>query len=188
MRTLSTAAAAALSNGVVLMAILVEMDLTEPLCLNTSSLNLVIGGVTYFGTAGLGTIEPITESGSDLTQLSFTMAGVQPTSLALALEEPVRGKAVRMKLAIFNATTGALIDTSLRYAGTLDTMSIADARDSSQITVTSEAAELSLLRPAGIYFNDSDQQALHPGDPSLQYVNDQSDEEIVWPASTYFAK
>lgn len=188
MRTISPAGAAALSGSVVCMAMLVEMDLTEPLNLNTSSLSLTIAGVTYSGVGGLGQIDAISESAGDLPRVNFTMAGVQPTAIALALSEPVQGAAVRIKMALFDSATGAFIDSRQRYAGYLDTMSLSDGKDSATIGVSSESAMLDLLRPTGIYYNDIDQQALHPGDQAFQYVNDQVDQKIVWPTAAYFAK
>jgi hypothetical protein len=188
MRSLSTSAAAALAGAVVPIAILVEMDLTEPLFLNTSSLDLVIGGVTYYGAKGLGQIAAIQETTAELPKISFEIAGVQPTMISLALQEPVQGKAVRIKMAIFDSTTGALLDVRLRYAGLLDVMAISDGRDTASITVTSESVMLDLLRPNGIYYSDSDQQSLAPGDLAFQYVNDQVEQKIVWPAASFFRK
>jgi hypothetical protein len=188
MRSLSTAAAAALSGAVVPVAILVEMDLTEPLFLNTSSLDLVIAGVTYYGAKGLGKIGAIQETSAELPKITFELAGVQPTMISLALQEPVQGKAVRIKLAIFDPATGALLDVRMRYAGWLDVMSIADGRETATINVSSECAALDLLRPSGIFYNDSDQQALTPGDLAFQYVNDQVEQRIVWPAASFFKK
>ncbi len=188
MRTLSTAGAAAIAGSVVCMAILVEMDLTEPLNLNTSSLDLIIGGVEYSGIGGLGQIDPIPETPGELPRINFTLAGVEPTSIALALSEPVQGKAVRIKMALFDSSTGAQIGVWQRYAGYLDVMGVSDSADSSTISVSSESAMLDLLRPTGLYFNDIDQQALHPGDLAFQYVNDQVDQLIVWPAASFFKK
>lgn len=188
MRTLSAPAIAALSAGAVGVAVLVEMDLTEPLRLNTSSLDLTIGGVTYLGTGGLGQIDAITETSSDLPQISFSLAGVQPTSISLALQEPVQGKAVRISVALYDPVSGALLDVQLRYAGYLDVMSISDGKDAATIGVTSESAMLDLLRPANVYFNDADQRALYPGDLAMQYVNSQVDQQIVWPAAHFSAK
>lgn len=188
MRTLAPAAAAALAGQRVLAAILVEMDLTEPLNLNTSSLDLVLGGVTYYGTGALGKIDSVQETNAEIPQVGFTLAGVDPTMVALALAEPVQGKAVRIKVALFDATTGAVLDVSLRYSGILDTMVLADGRDVAQIKVTSESTLLDLLRPKGIFYNDLDQQTLHPGDLSMQYVNDQVDQETTWPAAAFFRK
>ena len=188
MRALTTAGTAALAGAVVCCAILVEMDLTEPLRLNSGSIDLVINGVAYYGSKGLGQIDTIKASPGSLPQVGFTMAGVQPSSIALALTEPVQGKAVRIKVALFDSLTGALIDVRLRYSGYLDVMSISDGADSATISVTSESAMLDLLRPVGLYYNDLDQQALHPGDLAFQYVNDQVDQKIVWPSAAYFRK
>lgn len=188
MRSLTTAGATALTGQVVVAAILVEMDLTQQLLLNTSSLALVINGLTYSGVGGLGQIDTITETPGDFPKVRFTMAGVQPTSIALALTEPVQGKAVRIKVALFNASSGAFIDSRLRYAGYLDVMSITDGQDSAVLSVTSESAMLDLLRPSGTYFNDADQQALNPGDLAFQYVNDQVESKIVWPSAAFFKK
>lgn len=188
MRSLSPTAAAALSGSVLLVAILVEMDLEEQLCLNTSSMDLTINGTTYLGAGGLGQIDAIKQAGTDLPQIKFSLAGVQASALALALEEPVQGKAVRIKLAIFDATTGALLDVRLRYAGYLDVMSISDGKDSATISVTSESSMLDLLRPKGLYYSDADQQALFPGDLAFQYVNDQVEAKIAWPSASFFVK
>lgn len=188
MRTLTTAGVAALSGATVCAAILVEMDLTEPLNLNTSSLGLTINGISYSGVGGLGQIDAITESAGDLPRLNFTIAGVQPTSISLALSEPIQGKAVRVKMALFDSSSGALIDVRQRYAGYLDVMSISDSRDSATIGVSSESAMLDLLRPSGIYYNDIDQQALNPGDLAFQYVNDQVEQKLVWPSAAFFRK
>lgn len=186
MRSLSSAAVAVMASGQVPIAVLVEMDLTEPLNLNTSSLDLTLNGITYFGTHGLGQIDAIQETSAELPQAGFTLAAVDPTLISLALQEPVQGKGVRIKVAIFDPSTGAVLDVQTRYAGSLDVMSISDGKDAATIQVTSESASLDLLRPAGIYFNNDDQQALHPGDLAFQYVNDQVEQKIVWPAASYF--
>ena len=188
MRSLTPAGAAALTGAVVCIAVLIEMDLTEPLNLNTSSLDLVIGGTTYYGLRGLGIVDDVKESSAEMPQVRFTLSAVDPTMISLALQEPVQGKAVRIKMALFDATTGAQIDVRLRYAGYLDVMPISDGKDSASISVTSESAILDLLRPANSYYNDTDQQTLHPGDLSMQYVNDQVDQKIVWPSASFFTK
>jgi hypothetical protein len=188
MRSLTTAGAAALTGQVIAMAILVEMDLTSQLLLNTASLSLTINGLLYSGVGGLGQIDTITEKPGDFPKVRFTLAGVQPTSISLALSEPIQGKAVRIKLALFDSASGALIDSRVRYAGYLDVMSIVDGKDSAAISVTSESAMLDLLRPANLYFNDADQQTLNPGDLAFQYVNDQVEQKLVWPSAAFYKK
>ena len=98
MRTLSSAALTALQSTPLPLAALVEMDLAGGgLYLNTGSLNLTIGGITYLGLQGLGKIEAIADSPSEVKALKFELSGVSSSMVALALTEPVQGKAVRIK-------------------------------------------------------------------------------------------
>lgn len=188
MRSLAPGAVSALMGQHVCIACLVEMDLTEPLNLNTSDLDLMIDGTDYFGTGALGQIDAVQETSAEIPQISFSLAAADPTMIALALAEPVQGKAVRIKIAIFDPASGALLDVQLRYSGVLDTMAIVDGRDAATIKVTSESALLDLLRPKGIYYNDLDQQALHPGDTAFEFVNDQVEKKTPWPTSAFFQK
>src|SRR5438034_6050276 len=128
MRTLSSAGQAALLRSPLPLAALVEMDLTQPLYLNTGGLDLVLNGVTYYGTKGLGAIGAVQDTPAEMRGLEFTLAGVQPSLIALALSEPVQGKAVRIKLAVFNPDDATqLLDTVLLWAGRLDAMGIDDS-------------------------------------------------------------
>jgi hypothetical protein len=188
MRALSTSAAAAIASPRVSLAILVEMDLTSPLYLNSSRMTLTIGGTDYLGVGPLGSIDPIRETNAELPKLSFNLSGVPQDMVSLMLSEAVQGKAVRIKTAFFDSTSGAVLDTALRYAGLLDVMGMADGKESATVSVQSESVTLTLLRPSGIYYSNDDQQALSVGDLAFQYVNDQVDQRIIWPAWSFWAK
>lgn len=188
MRTLTSAALAALSRSPVPLAVLVEMDLTAPLNLNTGSLTLALNGTTYLGTAGLGKIEAIQETAAEIRQLKFELSGVPSTSIALALAEPVQGKAVRIKLAIFDPDTYQILDTRLRWAGYLDVMSITDGAGTATLSVTAEHAGIDLLRPATSLYSDAEQRRLYPGDLFFQYVADQADVRVIWPSASWGRK
>lgn len=188
MRTLTGAAITAISGKTLPMALLIEMDLTAALNLNTSNLNLVIGGTTYYGTKGLGKIGAIEESSAEVRGLQFELAGVRSDMLSLALSEPVQGKAVRIKTAIFDPATYTVLDTRLRWAGRLDVMTIADADQASVITVTAEHAGIDLTRPASSLYTDAEQQRLRAGDLFLQFLADQVEQRIVWPSAEFFKK
>lgn len=186
MRSLASGAVTALNSSNPAIALLVEMDLTSPLFLNSSRMTLTIGGNDYLGLGPLGQIDAIRETSSEFPKITFRLNGVPPSMVSLMLTEPVQGKAVRVKLAIFDRSTGAVLDSSLRFSGSLDVMSMADGTDSATISVSAESVTLDLLRPSGIYLNNDDQQALHPGDLAFQYVNDQVDQKIVWPAASFW--
>lgn len=185
MRTLTSAALAALSRSPLPLALLVEMDLTAPLYLNSSSLALTLNGTAYLGTAGLGKVEAVQESPAEVKQLKFELSGVPSTSIALALAEPVQGKAARIKLAIFDPDTYQLLDVRLRWAGRLDVMAIEDGNGTAKLSVTAEHAGIDMLRPVTSLYTNAEQQRLHPGDPSFQYVADQAETRIVWPAASW---
>lgn len=188
MRTVSTAAAAVLAGSAVPIALLVEMDLSSPLFLNTSNLDLVVSGTTYYGTKGLGAIAAMAETPAEVKGLTFTLSGVPSTSISLALSEPVQGKAVRIKLAILDPSTYRVLDVRERWAGLLDVMTINDSAGAATINVSAEHAGMDLARAATSLYSDSEQQRLHGGDLFLQFMSDQVEQRIIWPAAVFFRK
>ncbi len=188
MRTVSTAAAAALASGMVPIAVLIEMDISTPLFLNTSNIDLVIGGVTYYGTRGLGKIAPMADTPAEVKGLSFELSGVPSTSVSLVLSELVQGKAVRIKTAIFDPVTYAVLDVRQRWSGLLDVMTISDSANGAVISVTAEHAGIDLARPATTLYSNAEQQRLHSGDLFYQFMADQVEQHIVWPDKAFFLK
>ena len=193
MLTLSTAGLAAINAnpGLVPMAVLVEMDFASPATpfnLNTSSLDLLLGGVTYQGAAGLGTISSVDTTAAEIKQLQYELSGVDSSMVSLVLSTPIQGTPDRLKLAIFDPASYTVTDTILLWQGQLDTMVLEDGQGTAKVTVTAEHIGIDLNRPAPLYFSDADQQALHPGDLFFQYVSQQFDQQIVWPAAAYFKK
>lgn len=185
MRTLSVDEIAALSARPLPMAVLVEMDLTTPLNLNSTSIDFDIGGTFYRGTKGLGKIEVVADSPSEIKPLKFSFSGVSATQIALARYERVQGKAVRIKTLLFNPTTYARYTPRLRWAGRLNVFSIEETGDSAVLEVTAEHAGIDLLRPVTSLYSDAEQRRLYPGDPSLQYVADQTERRIIWPSADW---
>jgi hypothetical protein len=187
MRTLSAPALAALQRNPLPIAVLVEMDLASgALNLNTSSLTLTLGGTTYLGTGGLGKIDTVQDTPAEVRALSFELSGVAPSSVALVLTEPVQGKAVRLKVAIFDPDTYQIIEAEMRWAGILDTLAIDDGKPAATIKVSAEHAGIDLIRPSGSLYSDAEQQRLHPGDPGMQFMADQVDIRIVWPSAAFY--
>jgi len=189
MRTLSSPALAALAGTVVPIAVLVEMDLQSGnLYLNTASVDLTLFSVTYYGTKGLGRIDAATDIAAEAKGLGFELSGVPATQIALALTEPVQGKAVRVKLAIFDPATYQIIAVDTRWSGFLDTMTIIDAQPTATIKVNAEHAGIDLFRPFNSVYSDAEQQRLNAGDTGLQFMSDQVDMRIVWPTADWFKK
>ena len=186
MRTLTAAETAALQRNPLPLAVLVEMDLASgALNLNTASLDLAIGGVTYYGTRGLGKIDQVQDTPAEIRSLKFELSGVPSTAVALALSEPVQGKAVRIKLAILDPDTYAVLGTHLVWAGRLDVMAIEDGPATATLQVSAEHAAIDLLRTTPSLYSDAEQRRLYSNDPSLQYMADQVDMRVIWPAASW---
>jgi hypothetical protein len=186
MRTLSAAELAALQRSPLPLAILVEMDLASGnLYLNTGNFDLTLSGTTYYGTKGLGKIDPIQDSPSEIRPLKFTLSAAPSASISLALTEPVQGKAARIKLALFDPDTYQVFQARLRWSGRLDVMAIDDGQPLATLQVSAEHAAIDLLRTTPVLYSDSDQRRLYSNDPSLQYVADQLDMRIIWPAASW---
>lgn len=187
MRSLSPAATAALAARPVGLAQLVVMELTTTVYLNTTPWTLVWDGNTYLGAANAGSIDVIDDSPGELKGLTFQLNGVGADYIALALAEPVQGKAVTIHTAIFDAAS-QVADAVLEWAGRLDTMTIREDGGSAVVTVTAEHVGIDLLRPCNLLFSQQDQLRLYPGDNFSEYVIDQADQQIVWPAASYFRR
>ena len=188
MRTLTTAALAALQSNPLPMALLIEMDLTSPLYMCTAGINLVIGGQTYLGIGTLGRIDAVQDSPAEIKPLKFELSGVPSSMIALALAEPVQGTAIRVKTALFDPTTYQIIETRLRWQGQLDVMAIEDGIPTATVQVNAEHSAIDLLRTSASYYSNAEQRRLYSNDPSLQYVAGQAETKIVWPAASWGRK
>lgn len=190
MRPLSAGAIAAIAADRVTVALLVEMLLSGGnLFLNHSRLDLVVNGQTYLGSHGLGQVGEVANTSSEMPKLQFSMSGAPSDKIALALTEPVRGKPVRVKAALFDTGTGAVLDVMSLYAGWLDLMSISDGRDSgATLVVTSESGTRDLLRPCNVLYTHADQLLLVDGDMAFQFQSAQVEQKILFPALTWFQK
>lgn len=189
MRTLSSNGQAAVAAGALSPVLLAEFDLDGGmLALNMTRLDLVINGTTYLGTWGLGQVGSVTNTPGEMPKLQFTFSGVPSDKIAFARTENVRGREVRLKLALYSLATKTFTDVVTRYAGWLDVLSIADGKDGAAISVTSESGTRDLLRASNVYYSHEDQQATAPGDLFFQYQNAQVERRIVFPAQSWFLK
>lgn len=186
MRTLSAPLLTALASASKGLVTLVQMDLTATVRMNSSAWTLTWDSQTWLPTAGLGSISPIEDSPGEIKGFSFALSGVSTANLAIALDEPLQGKAVTVYTAIFDTATSTIIDAVAEWSGRLDTMTIEEQGAAATITASAEHAGIDLLRPRGLKYSNQDQQRLYAGDIFFEYVVDTADREIVWPAASFF--
>lgn len=188
MRTLSTPTINLLNSGRVGLAQLVRMDLTQTLRMNTSSWNLEWDGFEWMGVGNLGRVEEVETAPGEIKGLRLTLSGVLPETLSLALAEPIQGRPCELLTAIFDTESFQVVDVQTEWAGLLDTMPIREAGSTAEVAVTAEHIGVELLRPRVVLYSDQEQQRLYPGDRGLEYVIDQADKSIVWPAASFFRR
>lgn len=188
MRTLAPATQAALAASNIAMVLLVEMDTVPPLYVSNWPHALTIGGVEYLGTAGLGRVDAVQDTPAEIKSLAFTLSGVPSAAVAMALGTPVQGKAVRIKVAVLDADTHQVLEVLPRWAGRLDVMALDDGQPNGTIRVTAEHGAIDLVRAATSTYSHTEQQRLQPGDMAFQYMNDQAEQQVVWPAASWGRK
>lgn len=189
MRTFSGAVTTALGSPALGLVQLVRMGFTPtPVVLNTSTWNIAYGGDTYLGAAGLGSISAVTDKPGAVQGVTFELAAGASSVISLALDAAgtVQGTPCTIRTAIIDAATGAVLDAPLEWAGTLDTMTIAEDDNGAVVRVTAESKAVDLLRGKPSFYADQDQVLINATDRSFRYVTDQIDKPIVWPARSFF--
>lgn len=191
MRTSTLAEQTAASSYLLPMALVCEMDLAVPLLLSSAVHDLTLNGSQYMGTRGFGKVEPIRDSAGEYSRLKFSIGGVPATHIALADSTDTAGKEVRIGVARFDPSTFQLISIRYRFVGKLDPIIITDvpasegAAGTTTLEVTAESIASSLMRPVTSLYSDAEQQRLYPGDLFLQFVSDQAEMRVVWPAASW---
>ena len=78
-----------------------------------------------------------------------------------------------------NAT--AVVDTPYQiFSGFIDTMSVTDAGDSSNINISVENKLITLERAIDRRYTDQDQKQLFAGDKGLEFIDDIQNKAINW--------
>lgn len=190
MRTLTAPALAALASNAVGMALLVEMELTSTLRLSSSSWTINYGGNDYLGAGLLGSVERVNDSPSEIKPLRFVISGVPTETIAIALAEPIRNRPCKLRLAILDSETHAVLDAPIVWSGTLDQMPITHQTDESgrstcTIAATAEHRGATFGRVKPLRYTNGDQRKLFPTDTSLRFIPVQVAHKDIWPASSF---
>lgn len=191
MRTLSAPVIAALASGQAVLVQLVHMAFsTGAIALNTSTWDLEFGGVLYKGAYGLGSVSATVDKPGEVQGLQLDLAGGSAASVSLALDDAdlVQGTVLTIRTAIIDATTYQVLDAPVDWVGRLDTMAIVEDGEQAAVRVTAESAAVDLLRGSVRNYSDGDQRAISATDRVFEYVVDQADKQIVWPAREHFLK
>lgn len=188
MRVLNTAAQALLARlqaGEQIPVVqLVFMDLAEPQYLTTAGRDLPWDGHTW-RSAGLGTVDTIEDVAGDVQALQFSLPGVTPEQIAIALTENVEGCTVRVYDALVDPDTGTVEDAVLAWSGSLNVPGLEDGATAT-VVVSAEHRGMHALRPKPSRYTNDEQQRRYPGDTSLDIDPATDAGPIAWPAAAYY--
>ena len=189
MKTYTAPVLAALGASAVAVVQLLHLNFSSGVvALNLSTWDLVFGGVTYKGAYGLGAISAVTDKPGEVQGITLELAGGPADRITLALDaaDVVQGTVCTIRTAIIETTGYTVLDAPIEWLGTLDTMSIAEDGQSASIRITAESRAVALLRGTPSFYAEADQTAISATDHSMQYVVDQVDKPVIWPAKAFF--
>jgi len=192
MRTLAAAATAAIAAGRIVTVVLVEMQFTSgTLYACSANRDIAWNGHTWIGANTVGTVGQVNDSAGELAPLDFSLLAADPAIVAIALGEPTQGRPVIVYSMMLDADTHAVIDVQTVWSGTLEAPSYEEQFGPDGIilplaSLRGEHRGVAMQRPNPLRYTDADQQRLHPGDLSLQYIVSQAVHQDVWPAAAYF--
>lgn len=138
--------------------------------------NRTIDGNVYTGSGNLMTISDIEEV-QELSAkvLAVALNGISSDIIALALTEPYQGRVCRVLFGLRDVDDFVEV-----FSGYMNTMSITDSGDTSDIVVSVDSKLVSLERSKIRRYTHESQQARYAGDTFFSYVTKLQDKQIQW--------
>lgn len=179
-RALTSAVDAALLAGNVTAVILVELYFDSgTIYLAHAGYNISWNGNTYLGAARIGTLEPVQETSElQMNGMAGTIVA-NAANISIALNEPMQGRAVIMRLAAMDANHQILATPVVCFNGRMDTMAI-ELGDKATIRVTGESRFSDWDRPRVRRYNHEDQISKYPTDLFFQFVAQMVEKQLLW--------
>lgn len=179
-RSLTGAMAAALGASNLAPVMFVQLDFDSGTVRVTNlAFDISWGGNTWLGAAYVGSIDAIVENETiQANGLSFTLTGIPGALISTALGEQYQGRKAQVWLGAISG--GALVASPvLVFSGRMDVMNIA-LGETASIKVNAESRLADFERPRIRRYNDADQRAIYPSDPSFQYVPQMTSRSLYW--------
>lgn len=180
-RPLTPAQEAALADHQVRAVVLVEMNFPGGfLRVNNSAVNLQWDGFTWAGVGELGSIDAVSEGSSlEARGLSFSISGVNPANIAIALGQQYQGRSCKVWLATLTEAYAVNDSPSLIFNGRLDLMDI-EVGTTATITVSAESRYADWDRPRVRRYNSADQAITDPTDKGFEFVPQMVEKTLRW--------
>ncbi|WP_020474247.1 hypothetical protein [Zavarzinella formosa] len=181
-RSIDTATEAASQDAAIHPVLFVELLFDSgPVRFHSELGTLAFGGNDFTGTGRLGGISQVDED-TELarTPLTLTLGGIPSDMISVVLNEHYQGRRATLYVGYLDLTTRVLVaDPIILYRGRMDTPTVSQGSELN-ITLNVESRFSAWDRPNVSRYNNADQQARHPGDRGLEYVEQTTDRQINW--------
>jgi len=181
MRDISAPAVTALSESVVRLCVMVELQFDSGTVRYWSGQGtLTYDGHSWLGTGELGSISPLRETAQmEANGYQLSLSGIPVSLITLALQDNYRDKPGYVYLGILDEDFSVL-DTVLIGQGLMDTQQISEDGQTATITVNLESRLFDFGRVRRLMYTQEDQLAIDATDTGLEYVTDLENKEIMW--------
>lgn len=160
--------------------VLVEINIDTPLYLHNYVGDIEYNSNTYTGLGDFGKISSII-SGQDLNveKITMSLSGINNSIISQALGTNYQYKEINIYITNLNLST-YVINTPVKvFTGLLDNMTISSGKES-EILLTAVNKLFLLTKPNIRRYNLPDQITRHPFDSAFKYVDQLSNQNIVW--------
>ena len=158
------------------MLVKLDFDVT-PVYLCGADFDVTYDGNLWSSLRGLGSLDPIVESSSEIPGLSLTLSGVPFESSVHAQTEAYRGRKVTVLWAFFDGDN-LRVDPS-NWQGYMDVPIITRGQETCTIQVTAENRMIDWQRQRGLLFNHADQQRINASDNFFLGIESMVEYEIT---------
>lgn len=145
------------------------------------SVNVTYAGVTWYATGAALGVSESNESADSTEGLSLELTGLDVGIVALAANEPYRGRTLRVLEAWLGENLQPLFAPRVEWLGRLVAMSIEEQAGKVTVSVQAEHYEAELARQRVLRYTSADQRRRYPGDAGCDLLESMVDAQIVWP-------
>lgn len=189
---------AAVGQPHVTAALLMDLQLsTGTIYLATTAYPITWNGNSYLGAAGIGTIEPMTETARGAVGMRFTLPLVNAAAIASAMTERIQGRPVILRALVVvdeeipgvyaGPFPGVFVDPGV-WVGKLDSSELDLYGEEPKLVVTAEHEMFGWDRPRNSRASHDEHMRRHPGDEIHKYMASTVGKRVVWPAVDFFNK
>lgn len=181
-RALDPAMAAALSNGIIVPAILMMLQFrTGTRWIWNGIGDFVYNAQTYKGVGSLGKIGAISE-GTELKADGVTvmLSGIDPILQAECMTDIQLGAPAKIWFALFYNGTSIIGAPYLLFSGTVDRPTITISSETISISLELENKFIDLQRATQRRYTSADQRLRYPDDTAFSWVETLNDQALLW--------